>query len=146
MAGGFRNLAIAGRTCSLAVHVGKGFDHGPVGMGVMKTSNLQVDEDIKALQSDIRRLRDDLIQTVNSVRFRGRNTVMDTRNRVRGMMTDLQDRARQRLREQSEAIKDRGREVADRYRSRLQHRPLTALLTAFTIGAIVALVFLRRRD
>jgi ElaB/YqjD/DUF883 family membrane-anchored ribosome-binding protein len=112
----------------------------------METSNMQVNEDVEALRNDVHRLREDLVQTVNSLKFRGRNTVMDTRNRMRNMMTDLQDRARERLRAGSSVLKDRGHDVADRYRDRLQRRPLSAVLVAFAVGVVVALVFRRRRD
>ena len=112
----------------------------------MKTSDVQVNEDVAALRSDVRRLREDLVQTVNSLRYRGRNTVMDSRDRMRNMMTDLQERARERLREGSDVLKDRGHDMVDRYRDRLQRRPVTALLAGFAIGLVVALALLRRRD
>jgi ElaB/YqjD/DUF883 family membrane-anchored ribosome-binding protein len=112
----------------------------------METSNVQVNQDVKALRNDVHRLREDLVQTVNSFRYRGRNTVMDTRDRMRNMMTDLQDRARERLREGSSVLKDRGHDMVDRYRDRLQRRPVTAILAAFAVGVVVAAVLLRRRD
>lgn len=112
----------------------------------MKTSNVQVNEDVEALRHDVHRLRDDLVQTVNSLRFRGRNTVMDSRDRMRNMMSDLQDRARERLREGSSVVRDRGHDLADRYRGRLQRRPLTTLLAVFAIGVVVTLALLHRRD
>jgi ElaB/YqjD/DUF883 family membrane-anchored ribosome-binding protein len=113
----------------------------------MKTSNVQVNEDVEALRHDVHRLREDLVRTVNSLRLRGRNTVMDTRDRMRNMMTDLQDRARERLRAGSDVLKDRGHDLVDRYRGRLQRRPLTTVLAAFAIGMAVAaaVAVLRRR-
>lgn len=112
----------------------------------MQTTKAKIDEDIDTVKGDVRRLRDDLTRTVRSVKYRGRDMAMDTRNRIRGIMWGLQDRARQQVRAGSDVIRDRSSDVIDRWRGGITHRPLTSILAAFTIGAIVAFFVRRARD
>jgi ElaB/YqjD/DUF883 family membrane-anchored ribosome-binding protein len=109
-------------------------------------AKIKVDEDIDAVKGDVRRLRDDLTRTVRSVKSRGRNMAMDTRNRIRGIMGGLQDRARQQVRAGSDVIKDRSSDMMEHWRGGITHRPMTSILVAFTIGAVVAFLVRRVRD
>jgi ElaB/YqjD/DUF883 family membrane-anchored ribosome-binding protein len=112
----------------------------------METTNSKtVNEDIEALKSDVRRLRDDVAGIVHSAKSRSKDTVMETGSRVREMMADLQGKAKEQFRDKSAAMKDRGHETVENWRGGIERRPLTSLVIAFAVGLVFALSFARRR-
>jgi ElaB/YqjD/DUF883 family membrane-anchored ribosome-binding protein len=119
----------------------------------MKATKTEVNEDIEELRTDVRRIRDDVVRTLESVQSRGRMTIMETGDRIRGMMTDLRDKAKEQfhdksdvLRDKSEEWKDRGRETVENWRGGIEGRPMTSLAIAFVAGLVLGAVIGRRRD
>ena len=56
----------------------------------METTNPKVNEDIDALKSDVRRVREDVVGIVHSAKSRSEDTVMEMGGRVRDMMADFE--------------------------------------------------------
>jgi len=110
----------------------------------MKTSDPKVNQDIALLKNDVRRLRNDVVAAVHSVKSRGKDTIMESGGRIRGMFTDLGDKAKVQLHDKSERLKDRGYEAVESWRGGIEHRPVTSLLIAFAVGVVCALVLARR--
>lgn len=111
----------------------------------MKATNPKVNEDIDALKSDVRRVRDDVVGIVHSAKSRCEDTVMETGGRVRGMMADLRDKMKEQVRDKSEALKDRSHETVENWRGGIEHRPLASLLIAFAAGLVFAFFVTKRR-
>lgn len=110
----------------------------------MKATNPKVNEDIDALRSDVRRVRDDVVGIAHSAKSRCEDTVMETGGRVRDMMADLQEKMKSQVRDKSEALKDRGHETIENWRGGIEHRPLASLLIAFAAGLVFASFVTRR--
>lgn len=111
----------------------------------MKTTNPKVNEDIDALKSDVRRVRDDMAGIIHSAKSRGEDTVMEMGGRVRGMMADLRDKMKEQAQDKSEALKDRGHEAVENWRGSIERRPLVSLLIAFGAGLVFAFLVAKRR-
>ena len=111
----------------------------------MEATNPKVNEDIDALKSDVRRVRDDMAGIVHSAKSRGEDTVMETGGRIRDMMADLRDKMKEKVQDKSEALKDRGHETVENWRGGIEHRPLVSLLIAFAAGLVFAFFVTKRR-
>jgi len=111
----------------------------------MEPTKEQVNEDIEAVKSDVRRVREDVVGMVHSARSRSKGKTMEMGDRIRGMMSDLRGRATEQVRSRSEALKDRGYETVENWRGSIERRPLTSLLVAFAAGFVIASFLSRGR-
>jgi ElaB/YqjD/DUF883 family membrane-anchored ribosome-binding protein len=114
-------------------------------VAAMKTTREQVNEDIAAVKSDVRRVRADVAGMVHSAKSRGKDMTMEMGGRIRDVMSDLRSKATDEVRSRSEALKDRGYETVESWRGGIEERPITALLVAFAAGFVIASFISRGR-
>lgn len=113
-------------------------------VSAMKTVESRVDRDIEALKRDVRKVCEDLADTVSSVARHSRDMIMRNRNRLRETIAELEGRAKERLRDTSDVLKDRGRGAISSCRGGVGHRPITSVAIAFAAGLLFASLIGRR--
>jgi ElaB/YqjD/DUF883 family membrane-anchored ribosome-binding protein len=110
----------------------------------MKTTSMQINEDIAALRSDLCRLGADFAELPNRIRSYRRNKIMRSREKLRDAVVGLENRAKDRVRDTSGVLKEQGHYAADKWRGGIEHRPLASIAVAFVAGWLLASAVERR--
>jgi ElaB/YqjD/DUF883 family membrane-anchored ribosome-binding protein len=99
----------------------------------MATSN-NVQEELQVLKDDITKIRTDLGDLIEQLRELGLQKINETRD----TLEDELDSQREKLRATFNRARERGRGTAEEFEQHITEHPLASLLTAFSIGYIMA--------
>ncbi len=101
----------------------------------------QVRQEVETLKGDIRMLRKDLVDLVETVRSEGRKSAFNVSSRVR---EEAMNRISQ-LKDVLDNAKNYGQKAYSKAYRKLEDRPLIGVAAAFVAGAILGSILVRRR-
>lgn len=98
----------------------------------MASNNVQ--EELQVLKDDVSKLRTDIAGLVDVLKDLGLQKVSETR----GTIEEEFDVQREKLKAKFENVRERGQDTVDELGQYVNEHPLGSLLTAFSIGYILA--------